>query len=753
VASYLFPAGGQRGTTVDVHVGGLFLYQGCGFELLGPGVEASKQVRRTRTRWFEGPLLPLPDSQQAEDYPKDMAGRVRIAADAVLGPRSARVWTAEGAASGPKFMVGDLPEVIEQELDGEPVPVDVTLPVTINGRIFPREDVDVWALALHKGQTVCCEVHAARLGSPLDSRLEVLDPQERVIAENDDAFGADSYLHFTAPRDGKYRVRIRDANFHGGPGYVYRLTLTEGPRIEGTYPLGGRRGSKTRFEFVGPGMPSEAVEVSLPSAGPRDFLYQHTVDGKPTAAKLLDLDDLPEVLETEPNDEPGQAKVVTPPVVANGRIDRPGDVDHWTFACRKGEVLMLELRAQQLGSPLQGVLTLCDGAGKELARAEAGAADPVLSFTAPADGTYSVKVTDRFRSRGGPAYAYRLRIAPPPPPGFQLQLAADVVPVPRGGAAKLKVTAERLGGFAEAIPLAVEGLPAGVTVANNTIPAKQNATDLVFTADKSASIDRSRIQIRGTVKIGETAVTHTATVPGPRGVVEVDSVLLAVALPVPFKVVGDFDLRLAPRGTIHRRRYRIERGGYDGPLEVSLADRQMRHLQGVSGPTITVPPGVSEFEYPLQLPPWMEIGRTCRACVMAVGVIKEPNGEQTVSFSSVGQNEQIVAVVETGQLGLEVEKASVLARKGQAVTVQVKVARGKELKGPVKLELLIPEHIRGVSAEPVVIPAEESRAVFTLRFASGALGPFNKPVVLRATLTDTSGPVTAEAKLELVPEE
>ena len=82
---------------------------------------------------------------------------------------------------------------------------------------------------LHKGQTVACEVYAARLGSPLDSYLEVLDPDGRVIAENDDALGADSFLRFTAAADGKYSVRIRDANGHGGPAYVYRLTLTSDP--------------------------------------------------------------------------------------------------------------------------------------------------------------------------------------------------------------------------------------------------------------------------------------------------------------------------------------------------------------------------------------------------------------------------------------------------------------------------------------------------------------------------------------------
>ena len=111
--------------------------------------------------------------------------------------------------------------------------------------------------------------------------------------------------------------------------------------------------------------------------------------------------------------------------------------------------------------------------------------------------------------------------------------------------------------------------------------------------------------------------------------------LLAVALPTPFKIVGDYESTQSPRGSVRRRHYRIERGGYDGPIEVSLSDRQARHLQGVRGPTVVVPAGVSEFDYPVELPPWMELGRTARACVMGVGVVKDGGAEHYVSYSSV----------------------------------------------------------------------------------------------------------------------
>src|SRR5262249_32397877 len=135
VAAYVFPAGGQRGTTVKVRVGGLCLYDRCHWELCGPGVTSGKHLTRTKTLWLEGPMLPLPDSQRQENYPQDMTGEVVVAKDAAPGVRRARLWTSEGADAGLPFMVGDLPEIVEEE-SADPRPVEVKLPVTINGRIF-----------------------------------------------------------------------------------------------------------------------------------------------------------------------------------------------------------------------------------------------------------------------------------------------------------------------------------------------------------------------------------------------------------------------------------------------------------------------------------------------------------------------------------------------------------------------------------------------------------------------------------------
>ncbi|MSQ96631.1 MAG: hypothetical protein EXR98_19055 [Gemmataceae bacterium] len=742
VASYIFPAGAQRGTKVNVRVGGLFLYNKCGFEMLGKGITAPSHLLTTKTTWFEGPILPLPDSQRQEDYPKDMAGSLAIAADAPVGLRYWRVWTSQGATASMKFIVGDLPEIVEDEIDGDPFAVKVTLPVTINGRIFPREDIDIYSFIARKGQAIRCEVHAARLGSPLDARLVLRDAQGRRLAEADAPTGGDAALRFTAPADGEYQVRIQDSLSDGSQAHVYRLTVTTEPFVERAFPLGGRRGSTVDLELVGQDVPG-MQKITIPIDAPADFPSLFSVRGKQTNPVTLDADDHPEFIA--PKDF---AKSIPLPAVLNGRIASAGQIDEWKVRGKKDDTWEFELRAARLGSRLDGVLTICDREGKTLAKAEANPADPSLRFAVPADGEYRVQIQDRFRSRGGPEFTYRLRIAPPAPADFRLTFTGDAITMSRKGTAKLKINADRLGGFKEPITLEIQGLPAQVSVTPTVIAANQTAVDLTFKAEDQAKIDVARLTIVGKAK----DVQRTAKLQVGRGLPEQSSVLLAVALPTAFVIKGEYDMGFAARGGMHKHKYKVERKGYEGPIEISLADRQARHLQGVEGPTIVVPAGVLEFTYSAYLPPWMETGRTCRICVQGVGVIKEPDGsEHRVSFSSVNQNEQLVAVVGPGMLALETDRASFTATPGKQFVVQVQIRRGQGLEGPVELELIVPPHQRGLSAAKVSIGVKDGRGTLVITCADKLGGPFNMPILVRAILRQNGNPVVAEVKLDVQP--
>ena len=767
--SYIFPAGGQRGTTVKFHVGGLNLHGNAGFEMLGAGVTASTRIVETNTLWFEGPVIPQPPSQAKEDYPRDYAGEVKLAAEAAPGPRAWRTWTAQGATPAMKFIVGTLPEVIERELEGEPIPVEVKPPVTINGRIFPRENVDVWTFAAKAGQEFTCRVEAQSLGSPLLARLVLVDPRGREIAEANATQRADPQMVFRAAVAGQYRLRIHDLNFGGLQNYVYRLTITDGPWINSVYPLGGQRGKTLKLALTGQALPKATVEVPVPADAPDALVLDAKFGNQNPNPVVLDVSDFPEFLEQEPNNTPAaDPKPFTPPVVLNGRIEQPGDVDFWPLQLRKNETVEITAIAGRLGSAMTPVLTIHGVTNRILQRAETAAgdtADAVLTFKAPEDGVYHVRVAEHFASRGGPNHAYRLRVGPAAAPDFQLQLGADVLrvlretadgpatetkkPRAKGKPGQLKVNVVRTGGFTGEIELTVEGLPANVTTTATKIAANKPNADVSFSAEYEAKIGAQQIRVIGKATVDGKPVTRTATLPGQP---PIDSVLLAVALPTPFKTTSDFLLAYVPRGSAAQRPYRIERGGFTGPLYVRLADRQGRHLQGVTGPTLTLGPEAEAFDYPVTLPTFLEIGRTSRTAIMVWGIVRDHDGtEHVVSYSANEQNDQVIILPEPGLLTLDLERPALLARPNETAEVRLKLTRARALEGaPVRLELLCASHISGVTAEAITVSGEKAEGILKVRFGARP-GPFNLPATIRGTAILNGATHVAEVKLELVP--
>ena len=753
--SYIFPAGGQRGTTVEFHVGGHYLHDACDFEMIGPGIEASSQlIRAEHTTWFEGPVIPLPDSQQKEDYPWAQNGSVSIAGNAPLGFRRWRVWTSQGVTESMKFVVGDFPEIIEEEIDGDPIPTRVELPVTINGRIFPREDVDIWTFQAKAGVSYTCEVMANRLGSPLDSRLVIVDPQDQRIAENVDGKGVDSFLRFTAREDGIYQVHIHDVNFGGLQHYVYRLSITDRPYVDQVYPLGGQRGTTTEFTLLGQATPDQPVLIALPTSNESTFRDQLQIDGHLTNELSIELGDHPEFIEEQVQ----PADTIALPAVMNGRISQPGQVDNWRVALAKGEQLKLAIHAATLGSMLDAVLAVADETGKELATNDDtgnGQTDSSLSFTAPTDGRYKLTVRDSFASRGGERFAYRLyaELTDEPQPDFELRLPVDALTVTRGADVKLKVSTIRKNKFQGPITLEMDGLPDGVTLSNNEIKEKKNDTQLTFKAEDTAKLGLARLTIRGTAAVGETKLVRRAIKPADSADdFDRDHFLLATALPTPFKVIGEFETRYAARGSTYSRHYTIDRSGFEGPITVRMAERQVRHLQGVNGPQMVIPSGTSEFDYPIKLPSWMEIGRTSRTAIMAVADVKDPDGStHRVSYTSHAQNDQVIVLVDPGQLDLRLDRKSIVAVPKSSQEIPFHVGRGQGIEGAVEVRLVLPDHIKGLRSEPAVVPSHQSEGKLTLTFTDADAGPWNMPLTIRATAIHNKAPYTAETKLAVAP--
>jgi hypothetical protein len=400
-----------------------------------------------------------------------------------------------------------------------------------------------------------------------------------------------------------------------------------------------------------------------------------------------------------------------------------------------------------------GVITITDAVGKELAKAESdGVNDPAaLAFSPPADGVFTVRVRERFPGRGEGPFPYRLRVFDGPgEAGYRLHGATDVFTVNRGTSVNVPVRVERRGGFTGAIVLSALDLPDDIEMIPNTIDPNQTGTTVVFKAAKDARIGPVPLKLRGTAIDGLRPMMANVVVPGNRFLPDEPTLKLAVGFPTPFKIVDQYVMTAAPRGEIYRRRYKLDRGDFVGPIEVRLADKQARHLQGVTGPTLTIPAGDTEFDYPAMLPPWMEMGRTCRVCVLATATVRDPidGREHAVSFSSTEQNQQMIVVVGPGRLDVSLGRGTILATPGE-VRIPVTISRGTNLTGNATVTVLVPPHMQGVKAAPLTIPAAEHTGTLVLTMAEKA-GPFNMPLSVRATVDTPTTPVVAEAKIEVV---
>jgi hypothetical protein len=111
--------------------------------------------------------------------------RIKPPTDAKAGTRlPISVPTSHGPALGEPFVVvGEFPEVQAVAKAAAPPSSIQSVPVpgTANGRITRPSATDLWRFHASKGKTLILEVNASRIGSALDSFLEVLDLQGRPV--------------------------------------------------------------------------------------------------------------------------------------------------------------------------------------------------------------------------------------------------------------------------------------------------------------------------------------------------------------------------------------------------------------------------------------------------------------------------------------------------------------------------------------------------------------------------------------------
>jgi hypothetical protein len=550
------------------------------------------------------------------------------------------------------------------------------------------------------------------------------------LAENNDFGGtSDPLLEFIPPADGKYIVTVSDLTGDGGEEFFYRLTLGELAVPTAVFPLSVPANREVEVAVSGFNTPAD-MKVKLPATAsgeievPLDGLHYRLRQ----PLKVL-VGNLPELLETEPNDTPEAATALAVPGTASGRIQSAtgSDDDLYRFESKAGQTWIVETDAQRRGSPIDTVIEVLDAAGKpiervllqavrdstvtfrgidgntrdcrltnweemqlnqmaylngevvKLFRAPRGpdsgflfyegdggkrllyydttatvhavdepcyiveprqpgtklistglpvfpvyysndddaqrrlGGDSRVMFTAPADGSYLVRVRDA-RGENGERYAYRLTVRPPEP-DFNVSIGGgDGVAAGSGDA--FSVTVDRIDGFDDAVELDITNVPPGFRVSTPIVvqPGHRVAMGVIHAdADAKQPIPEVLAQIKLTAK----ARINNAEVAKP---VKAFEQLKLQEKPKLLVRLEPAELVIAPGATITAT-LKVERNGHDDLIKFEVENLPHGVIVdniGLSG--VLMPKGESERQIFLTADAWVpEETRQCFAIEQQAG--------------------------------------------------------------------------------------------------------------------------------------
>ncbi len=229
------------------------------------------------------------------------------------------------------------------------------------------------------------------------------------------------------------------------------------PVISSIFPAGAAAGKPVLIELTGsgidsvrslvlavPGSTCERLEpgrfrVSVPDAAKPGFYDLWAFSAGGLSAPVRFMVSRRSGDRESGDDRANKARHIALDVTIDGRILAAGETDRYEFEARKGQSVVFECFADRIDSRMRAVLELYDATGRRIAsnRGHFGV-DPMISWVAPADGTYEIRVHD-LAYGGGSDFVYRLDVDTGPRPVF-----AVPVQVVKGQASKVKISGRNL---------------------------------------------------------------------------------------------------------------------------------------------------------------------------------------------------------------------------------------------------------------------------------------------------------------------
>ncbi len=557
---YVYPTGGQRGTSFEVIVGGQFIKETSQVYFAGSGVavEVVKHYRPLTEGEYsglnrmldearekleaEGKSKPIaleevakaagiteeqlkemevyrkrdsdPKRQPNSQIIEELTLKITLAADAAMGKREMRVISPSGMSNPVWFFIDQWEERKETEPNDEtPDPViGSTLPVVVNGQIMPG-DVDRFIFTASKGTRLVVNTAARDLMPYLADAVPgwfqavvalYNDEGKRLAYAGAYHFRQDPVIYYEIPADGKYICEIHDSIYRGREDFVYRITLGELPFVTGIFPLGGRAGTEVAVKLQGWNLAETDLNVRASFNRNRPIRWYSIPQSDRVDIRFpLRIDMTTEVLDQEPNNTVETAQELTMPTIVNGRIDKPDDCDVFRFDGHG--TLAIEVFGRRGGSPLDSALTLTDSEGKEVGFNDdyKDEAEPLI--THHADSLLAVDLRGKgpyylqvtdAQRNGGDDFIYRLYLRRPQP-DFDLRVVPSSIIARPGAHVPITVHALRRGQYDDDIELSLVEPPPGFVLTGAKVPRGEGKVQLTLTIPPKAPVEHVILEMDG----------------------------------------------------------------------------------------------------------------------------------------------------------------------------------------------------------------------------------------------------------------
>ena len=510
-----FPIGGKLGEKVEVEILGKFMEDPqeilfyCD-ELKAEVIEIKFEVEEDKRQGWA--------RKDGDRFSDRALLEIQIESDASLGIHYFRIVTSEGISNPLKFRVTSDTNIREvdtahnQLLTAQPIN---SFPSVIQGQLPTLGEIDYYSFQASKDEFLCFQIDFMTSSTVLamwnfrptislyEMRSSWFEPNRKIPLITNDPMQHRPTTAFKFPKTGKYFLEVKEISGKTGADYhtSYQLRTFHGTNPDNTecafendepahsFPL--------KWTWAG-----ESAQKLIQVLSERDFTrklkrdwietlwsrsplkHESQTSDQITNSPVKRFDSF---VESEPNNTLDQAlDVSTVPVIMEGVIDKPGDVDMFTFELSSEDSLAFEIETPLKKTPeFIPWITVLNENGKEIVQnlnkiwGRSGnfqkkylEAKTLYDFDQA--GKYFIRVRNVTSRHGDRYFKYRLLVRSQVPHVGAIRPNKDHIKLRPGQADTLSVAFELEEGFDGQVLLSVDNLPLGVTTSSAVVGKPRN---------------------------------------------------------------------------------------------------------------------------------------------------------------------------------------------------------------------------------------------------------------------------------------